>query len=74
MIKGLDKVPSVSLDWAQFMESKSQKDRRDPGSSASGKPYRAPKLRHFGSVGALTQAGTVSTTEANMMGQGMNQL
>jgi hypothetical protein len=40
--------------------------------ASSRKPYATPRLVNFGPVGALTQAGTVSTTEVMGTGQGMD--
>ena len=56
------------------MHKDSDKAARDQEDFAPRKPYSPPALKQFGPVGALTQAGTVSTTETMGMGQGMNRV
>lgn len=56
------------------MHKDSETVDRDQETFAPRKPYSPPVLQQFGPVGALTQAGTVSTTEPNMMGLGMNRV
>jgi len=48
-----------------------QKDKQRKAQSASREVYAAPKLKVFGPVGALTQAGTGNAIE---MAQGNNSM
>jgi len=57
-------------DWATGMKSESRNLRQEERIGGARKTYCAPKLRSFGSVGALTQSGTGTQMENNgsMMG------
>ena len=66
----LDKVSAPHWLWADIIVVIKQLAGHPEGRETAGRiPYVAPELRVFGPIGALTQAGTIGTTEGGGSGR-----
>jgi len=63
LIEGLVKVAPLQSNKDRFVAKVEQKIKKSVGRAAVRKPYSPPRLKEFGPVGALTQAGTGAMSE-----------
>ena len=64
-------MPAPGFDWAPISVNDKQQARQREVRVVTRAAYQTPQLKEFGSVGALTQAGSGVDSEIMSMGMGM---